>query len=490
MEEYVERREEAGRTCEGAGEVSPPRGARGDGDEEAGIRLELGGETRVLGGTRGGARRTLKKVEGVGSRKAITGPQRLLILDIFERSGLSATDFAPLVGVKAATLRKWKRAFEELGPEGVMDKPRGAPRGSRVNEVTRRTILLIKKQHPEYGCQRISDMLVRGPGIGASPNTVGRVLKESGYESEEVPTRAHASKPKRFERARPNELWQTDIFTFTMKRVNRRVYLVGFMDDHSRFITSWGLHGSASTRLVIDVLENAITSWGPPVELLTDNGPQYQTWRGKSSFTKHCEKRGIRQILARPKHPETLGKIERFWGTLWRDLVEGSVFLDLEEARVRIGHFIDHYNFQRTHQGIGGLVPADRFFGAAPEVLATLRSRVAENALSIARHGVPKEPFYMTGRLGGVPFSVHEEGGRMILQREGEARREVDLENLKRAEGLEIAAQSGSVEVPAPVCADATDGAELATEEMPPGTSVVDELGGLDAVGLDEEGER
>ena len=77
------------------------------------------------------------------------------------------------------------------------------------------------------------------------------------------------------------------------------------------------------------------------------------------------------------------------------------MFLDLEDARRRIGLFIDYYNFQRPHQGIDGLVPADRFFGAAPEVLPTLKERVAANALELARHGVPKPPFYLTGQVGG-----------------------------------------------------------------------------------------
>jgi hypothetical protein len=34
----------------------------------------------------------------------------------------------------------------------------------------------------------------------------------------------------------PNQLWQTDLFTFMLKRQNRRAFLVAFMDDHSRFI--------------------------------------------------------------------------------------------------------------------------------------------------------------------------------------------------------------------------------------------------------------
>ncbi|MBI2479736.1 MAG: transposase, partial [Planctomycetia bacterium] len=215
----------------------------------------------------------------------------------------------------------------------------------------------------------------------ASAAAVVRVLQEAGYETIETPTRPHPQKARRFERAKPNQLWQTDLFTFVLKRQNRRVYLVAFLDDHSRFIVSFGLTASANTAFVIEVLEAAIASYGPPEEILTDNGPQYITWRGKSRFTRHLDTRGIRQIVARPKRPQTLGKVERFWGTLWREFLETVVFLDMEDARRRSGLFIDHYNFQRTHRGVDGLVPADRFFSAAPDVLRTLRQRVSANAL-------------------------------------------------------------------------------------------------------------
>src|SRR6516164_5508536 len=156
------------------------------------------------------------------------------------------------------------------------------------------------------------------------------------------------------------------------------------------FITGYGLHASQSSALVLEVLRAALTSHGSPEEILTDNGSQYVTWRGKSAFAKELEKRGIKQVVAAPRRPQTLGKIERFWGTLWRECVEGAVFLDLGDAQKRIGHFIDHYNFQRVHSGIDGLVPADRYFGAAAEVKQALAARVAANALTLARHGVPK----------------------------------------------------------------------------------------------------
>ncbi|HKB36160.1 MAG TPA: transposase family protein [Gemmataceae bacterium] len=65
-----------------------------------------------------------------------------------------------------------------------------------------------------------------------------------------------------FERARPNQLWQTDLFTFMLKRQNRRVYLVAFMDDHIRFIVGYGLHASQSSALVIEVLRASLGAYG------------------------------------------------------------------------------------------------------------------------------------------------------------------------------------------------------------------------------------
>jgi transposase InsO family protein len=404
--------------------------------------------------------------------------QKLLLLDTWQRSGLPARDFGALVNLSHHTLYAWKRRFEQLGPAGLMDQPRGSKRGSRLPELTKRTILMLKAAHPEWGCQRISDMLLRGPALPASPAAVARVLHEAGYQMEERATRPHRAQVRSFERAKPNQLWQTDLFTFVLKRQNRRVYLVAFMDDHSRFITGYGLHASQSAALVLEVLRAAIAGHGVPAEILTDNGSQYVTWRGKSQFTRELEKRGIQQIVARPRRPQTLGKIERFWGTLWRECVETAVFLDLADARQRIGLFIDYYNLQRPHQGIEGLVPADRFFYAAPEVLKTLKQRVAENARELARHGVPKRPFYLTGQVEGQPFSVHREGDRVILQRAGEPREDIELMPTRHGRAEDAPSGEARDELPPSVC---PDGSPLSlwqhqSREWTPGTSPLDAM--------------
>ena len=83
-------------------------------------------------------------------------------------------------------------------------------------------------------------------------------------------------------------------------------------------------------------------------------------------------------------------------------------------------------NFQRARQGIDGLLPADRCFGAASEVRRTLEARVQTNALELARYGLSKAPFYLTGQARDQPFSVHAEGERVILTK-ADGRTEIDL---------------------------------------------------------------
>jgi transposase InsO family protein len=430
-------------------------------------RVEIPARRRVVR-----TARTVRREEAEVRR--FTPGQRLFVLEAWMKSRLPASEFAPLVGVSVLTLYTWKKRFEARGPAALEDRPKGGPRGSRLPEPTRRAILLLKETHPEWGQDRIQDVLLRSQGFAASPGAIQRVLEEEGYVVELPAAARHEPPVARFDTAiSPNDLWQTDLFTFVLKRENRRVHLVAFLDDHSRFVVGYGLHASASGAMVREVFEAAVANFGAPKEVLTDNGTQYKTWRGKSEFTKLLDRRGIGHRVARPRNPQTLGKTERFWGTLWREFLEKAIFQGIEDARRRIGWFIDHYNFQRPHQGIEGAVPADLYFAAAPQVQQTLLARVAKNAAELARDGVPRKPFYLTGRVGDEPFSLHAEGEKVVLLKDGR-REEVDLSAPGRR-----SLDGAPVELPEPVATtarapDAAEDLDDGAQEGAPGTSPLD----------------
>lgn len=410
-------------------------------------------------------------------RPQASGAQRLLILDTWVRSKLPAREFASLFGLSPHTLYSWKQRFDELGPAGLESSGRRGPRGSQISEISKRAILMMKSQHPEWGQDRIHAMLLRTEGLAASPNAIARVLEENDYVTVSQPTKPHAAREPKAYSSKPNQLWQTDLFTFILRRENRRVWMVAYMDDFSRFIVGYGVYASSSGALVREVLEACIANFGAPLEVLTDNGPQYHTWRGTSAFTHLLNRRGIKHVVASPRRPQTLGKVERFWGTLWRELLEAAIVQGLDDARRRIGHFIDHYNFQRTHTGIDGLVPADRYFAAQETVKQSLKDRVALNALSLAKDGAPRKSFYLTGRVGDETIALHAQGGRVVLTKGDGTREEVDLAN----EGRRVDHEDPP-SMPEPV---AVRGGELAVmgsevdaseaELSDPGTSALDE---------------
>jgi hypothetical protein len=207
----------------------------------------------------------------------------------------------------------------------------------------------------------------------------------------------------------PNALWQIDIFTFQLKRMYP-VYLVGIIDDHSRYITGWGLFRQQSADAVLEVTKGAIGQWGAPREILSDNGRQFVAWRGRTRFQKVLKQQGIDHVRSAPHHPMTLGKIERFWKTMWEEFLSEAVFVSFADACQRIDHWIHYYNHQRPHQGIDGACPADRFYGMSEDVEEAIKQGCEENALRLALGQEPQPPLYLLGQLGGTDVRVVRKG--------------------------------------------------------------------------------
>jgi hypothetical protein len=103
-------------------------------------------------------------------------------------------------------------------------------------------------------------------------------------------------------------------------------------------------------------------------------------------------------------------------------------------------------------------------------MLQTLRARVSANALELARHGVPRQPFYLAGQLDGEPFSVHRAGDRLILTREGQPSREIELaHSATSTDGANVPAEGApSTPLPTPICPDGSPSAAAGEPAMLP----------------------
>jgi len=361
-------------------------------------------------GDRGRAQKAKKTV-----KRSPPVPMEVKILAIEALdSGLSASEVGELVGVGPDTIHKWRKDYAESGVQGLCRKASSIATRKQCS-VLEEKIVALRRANPDHGVRRIRDDLRRHEGLEVSAEKVRTVVNESGLGNPPPQPSRRPPGIRRFERSCPNALWQIDIFTFQLKRMYP-VYLIGILDDHSRYLVGWGLFRQQNAEAVLEVLKGAIGQWGAPREILSDNGRQFVAWRGQTRFQKVLRQQGVQHVRSAPQHPMTLGKVERFWQTIWREFLEDAVFASFADACRRLDHWIHYFNHQRPHQGLDGACPADRFYGIAGDVEEAVRQGCQDNSLRLALGQEPQPPLYLLGQLGGADVRVVRKGEEIEIK--------------------------------------------------------------------------
>ena len=395
--------------------------------------------------------RSGKKPKARAAKKAKTGPvdpkERILAVESFRKSGMSQKNFAKTWGLSQATLQRWVAIYENEGPAALERAslragakkrgPKGIPRALRDE------IVAAKRENPTYGLRKVRGFLNRFRGVDAATNTIAKTLKEENIASPPPRRRRRRSseRVRRFERARAMQLWQTDITYFSLTRHQQRCYLTVFLDDYSRYVVGWRLGLQQTGEFVMDALLDGIQRFGRPQEVLTDQGKQYFAWRGSTKFEKLLRKHGIKHVVARSHHPQTVGKCERLWKTIGDEFWHRVGPLELDEARERLQHFFNHYNHFRPNQGIDNLVPADRFFGAESEVRKAIEKTLSENEIRLATDQRLRAPTFLVGQIGGKAISMHGEHGKIVVSMPGDSPREIKCDSIEHQ--LEVSENEG-----------------------------------------------
>jgi len=359
------------------------------------------------------------------TQRRFTVDQKLQAVRLHLEEGFSQSLVCQELNVSKSSLGLWLEEYR-LGGEAGLAPARPGPRPAKLPPAITEKIRELKTDNPGFGIKRISQVLRRWFFLPASPETVRRRLHEARLMPESRPhKKRNMVRPRFFERATPNQMWQTDIFTFRLG--GRYAYLIAFMDDYSRYIVGADLFRSPTAQAVIEVYRVAAGEYQPPKEMLTDNGRQYTSWRGTSRFEAELKKDRVAHFKSRPHHPMTLGKVERFWSTIWQDFLVRAPFESFESARERIKFWIKYYNHKRPNQGIDGLCPADRFFEIQSQLRQTIEAGIQENLLELALRGKPQAPFYMVGRMDGQSVVLRAEKGKLKLSVSDQQNHEQEL---------------------------------------------------------------
>ena len=293
-----------------------------------------------------------------------TPTQRAEALEEANRSGPSAA--ARKLGLSAWSIHEWRRK-ERLAAEGKGESPISGPDLEGIAVRRDREVLETWRTHPGLGPSQIRNQLRRA-GLKVATATVRRIMEDAGYRPPKSRRREHNG---RFEAVRPNHCWHLDFVQRWIGRASTSTLIL--IDDHSRFVVGHAVDDAERAQLVIETFEAAVARYGKPEMVLHDKGSAFWSWKGISRFTALLEEMDVGQIEAEEK--EWNGKVEVFNANIQKELFDPQHITDVPELRRRLVSHLHWYNHRRTHHALGGLlVPADRYYGRADEVLGRIEA--------------------------------------------------------------------------------------------------------------------
>jgi transposase InsO family protein len=283
-------------------------------------------------------------------------------------AGASVSEVARRYGVSRQAVHGWLGRYERDGLAGLADhshRPAHQPR--QVDAEIEALICQLRGAHPRWGPRRLAFELGRAK-VSPLPSrsTIYRVLVRRGLVVARKRKRRRQDY-KRWQRDMPMELWQLDVTESVFLADGTELKLISGIDDHSRFCVIATVVRRATARAVCRAFVAAMSIYGIPEEVLTDNGKQFTGRFGKPRpaevlFERICRKNGIRQLLTKPYSPTTTGKVERWHQTLQKEFLdEAGPFASLEAAQAAVDSWRGEYNHDRPHQSLDMAFPAARF---------------------------------------------------------------------------------------------------------------------------------
>lgn len=239
-----------------------------------------------------------------------------------------------VAGISVRRVYQVKKEFEETGEIPKIGKNIGRPR--KIAE--KWEVDAVKSVFEKYrvSASTLEKLIKRDMDLKIPHNRIHRILIELGYAKPKEKRDVRKKKWKRYERKHSLTAVHIDW------HFNRRLWVFAVIDDASRKILALIECKSPTTEKSIEGM-NISLKQGRIKQCISDHGSQFiSNVDGDSRFKEFLKKNRIKQILCRIKHPQSNGKIEKFFDCYDRNR---DAFKTLEE-------FVYWYNEVRPHMSL------------------------------------------------------------------------------------------------------------------------------------------
>jgi len=215
-------------------------------------------------------------------------------------------------------------------------------------------VLTYAVAHPKDGYRRLTWQMIDADIAYLSESSVYRILHDADLLYRWKRRSAAGERPQR--PTRPHERWHTDLMY--LRIADSWYFLVTVLDAYSRYVVHWEVLPSMRAADVRLVVQQALEATGAHPAIVSDNGAQFTA----AEFKDLVRRFALEHIRIRTYHPESNGVLERFHRST-RDALADEALANLSHARAVIARWIQHYNEERLHAGLGYLTPAEFYRG-------------------------------------------------------------------------------------------------------------------------------
>jgi transposase InsO family protein len=330
--------------------------------------------------------------------------QRKEFIRLFGQADVNRRELCRRFGISPKTAYKWlARAEAAAASQGdwAQDQPRRphvSPR--RSTEPIEAAVLEIRDTHPSWGARKIRHRLKDRRKGAPAASTVHAILARH----DRVPAPKQPAQYIRFEHPAPNDVWQMDFKGRFPLGDRQMCHPLTMVDDHSRYALCLQACTNEQNATVQHHLEQTFRRYGLPHAFLVDNGVPWGT-SSEVRWTKlrvWLLKLGIDVIYARPYHPQTKGKNERFHRTLKTEVLSMATFKTIHELQRAFDRWRHVYNTERPHQSLEYEVPATRYRPSPRSLPAQLREPDYEPGAILRRAGRTNADFRFAKRRWSV----------------------------------------------------------------------------------------
>jgi len=244
-----------------------------------------------------------------------------------------------------------------------------SPRQQRREELAAEVQRVYEDTHGVYGSRKIAEELVRRD-VDACRNTVAGLMREMNLQSKAqkrrkfvVTTDSNHQEPiapnrlqRDFTATAPDQKWVADL-TY-VPTAEGWAYVAAVVDLFSRRVVGWAVGDSLESSLVLDALDNALSTRRPRAGLIhhSDRGVQYASCSHRELLAAH----DIECSMSRRGNCWDNAPAERFMNSLKNEWTEHHSYQTVEEVHQSVFKYIEiFYNRERLHQALGYVTPVE-----------------------------------------------------------------------------------------------------------------------------------